>query len=60
MLPLWQRLTITVVAMLIASFVVSLVWESLLGFPMPGYAAGLVGGLSALPVWEVVKRIRPK
>ena len=59
-MPLWQRLVITVVAMLAASFVVGLIWEALLGFPIPSYLGGMIGGLTALPVWEFLRRVRPK
>ena len=38
-MPFWQRLIITLVAMIAASF---------------------IGGLTALPVWEFLKRIGPK
>jgi hypothetical protein len=27
---------------------------------MPSYLAGFVGGLTALPVWELLKRVKPK
>jgi len=40
-LPLWQRLLLTVLVMLAAS-----------------YVAGLIGGLSAIPVWDLLQRIR--
>ena len=59
-LPLWQRLVITVVVMLAASYIVGLVWEAVFGFVLPSYVAGLVGGLSAIPVWDLLQRIRPK
>jgi hypothetical protein len=58
-LPFWQRLLITIVAMLLASYLVGLLWQQILGVPMPSYASGAVGGLAALPVWEFLKRIRP-
>jgi hypothetical protein len=59
-MPFWQRLVITVVAMLGVSFVVGMIWESLLGFPIPSYLSGIVGGLTALPVWEFLKRVGPR
>lgn len=59
MLPLWQRLIITVIAMLAASYLIGLAWQWLFGFAMPSYIAGIVGGVAALPVWEFIKRIRP-
>ena len=59
LLPFWQRLLITIGAMLIASYLAGLAWQALLNSPLPGYLAGLVGGLAALPVWDFLRRIRP-
>ena len=59
-MPFWQKLVITVVAMLATSFVVGLIWANLLGFALPSYVAGMIGGLTALPVWEFLKRVGPK
>ena len=59
-MPFWQRLLITVGAMLVASFLVSLIWRSVFNILMPGYLSGIVGGLTALPVWEFLKRIKLK
>ncbi len=56
-LPLWQRLLITVIVMLITSYVVGLAWEAVLGFKLPSYVAGVVGGLAALPIWDLLARI---
>ena len=59
MLPFWQRLLATIVAILVASFLAGLAWEAAFNFALPSYAAGMVGGLAALPVWDFLKRIRP-
>ena len=56
----WQRLLITIVAMLIVSFVAGLLCQSLFNIGLPSYAAGIVGGLTALPLWEFLKRIGEK
>ena len=58
-LPFWQRLLITIVAMVVASYAVGLLWQALLNFALPSYLAGLIGGLVALPVWDLLKRVRP-
>lgn len=58
-LPFWQRLIITIVAMLAASYLIALAWQQLFSFPLPIYIGGVIGGLTALPVWEFLKRIRP-
>jgi len=56
----WQRLVITVIAMLAASFILGIIWRSVFNMVMPSYLAGIIGGLTALPVWEFLKRIKPK
>lgn len=56
----WKRLLITIVAMLVASLVVGLIWGKVFNPKMPGYLSGVVGGLAALPVWEFLKRFKPK
>jgi hypothetical protein len=52
---LWQRLLITVPVMLAMSFAAGQLWRNLLDFPMPSYLAGVIGGVSALPIWELLK-----
>jgi hypothetical protein len=59
-LPLWQRLLITVLVMLAASYIAGLIWNAIFGFALPPYVAGVIGGLSAIPVWDLLQRIRPK
>ena len=59
-MPFWQRLIITLVAMIAASFIIGLIWNALFGFPLPSYIGGVIGGVAALPVWEFLKRIGPK
>ena len=56
-MPFWQRLVVTLIAMLAVSFVAGLLWQSILGFALPSYAAGIVGGFTALPLWEFLKRV---
>jgi hypothetical protein len=55
-MSLWQRLLITTLVMLAMSFAAGQLWRSLLEIPMPGYLAGVIGGVSALPIWELLKR----
>ena len=59
-MPLWQRLLFTIIAMLAVSFTVGLLSRTLFGFGLPDYASGVVGGLTAIPVWEFLKRVKPK
>lgn len=56
-MPFWQRLLITVAAMLVTSFVASILWRWLFDADIPGYLSGVVGGATALPVWEILKRM---
>ena len=59
-MALWQRLVLTVVAIVVASFIAGLIWHQLLGFGLPSYLGGVIGGLTAVPVWELLKRIGAK
>jgi hypothetical protein len=58
-LPFWQRLLLTIAAMLVTSWIAGLLWRSIFSFSLPSYAAGIIGGLTALPCWELLKRFRP-
>ncbi len=58
-LPFWQRLLLTILVMLVTSYLAGLAWQNVMGFPLPSYAAGAIGGLAALPVWDFLRRIRP-
>ncbi len=56
-MPLWQRLLITIATMLVTSFVAGLLWRWLFSTDIPSYLSGVVGGVTALPMWELLKRI---
>jgi Na+/glutamate symporter len=59
-MPLWQRMLVTLIAMVVASLVVGLIWQQIFGFQLPSYLAGVIGGIAAVPVWEFLKRVRPR
>ena len=59
-MPLWQRMLVTLIAMVVASLVAGLIWQALFGFQLPSYVAGVIGGLTAVPVWEFLKRVGPR
>ncbi len=59
-MPFWQRLVVTLIAMLAVSFVAGLLWQNIFGISLPNYAAGVIGGLTALPLWEFLKRVGEK
>lgn len=56
----WQRLLITFIAMLAVSFMAGLLWKGVFNIALPSYAAGVIGGLTALPLWEFLKRVGEK
>ena len=55
-MPFWQRLVFTIIVIVAASFVAGLIWHRLFGFSLPSYVGGVIGGLTALPFWELLKR----
>ncbi len=55
----WKRLIITFAAMLVVSFVVGYVCNAAFSFILPSYVSGVIGGFTALPVWEFLKRVGP-
>jgi hypothetical protein len=59
-MPFWLRVLITLAIMLLASYVAGLIWHWLFNADMPSYLSGAVGGLTAVPTWEFLRRIRPK
>ena len=59
-MPFWQRLILAIVAIVAASFIVSIIWIKLFGFGLPSYLGGVIGGLTAVPVWEFLRRVGPQ
>ena len=59
-MPLWQKLLITLATMLLTSFVAGLLWRGALNAEIPSYLGGVVGGVTAIPIWEFLKRVGPK
>ena len=59
-MPFWQRALILLAAMIIVSWLVGYFWNSMLGFRLPDYVSGVVGGLTAVPVWEVLRKYKAK
>jgi hypothetical protein len=55
-MPFWQRLLFTIIVIVVASFVAGLIWHRLFGFGLPSYVGGVIGGLTAVPFWELLKR----
>jgi uncharacterized membrane protein YeaQ/YmgE (transglycosylase-associated protein family) len=57
MKPLWKRLILTIIGMVVASLLVGLLWRATFDARIPSYLSGLVGGFAALALWEF---LRPK
>jgi hypothetical protein len=55
-MPFWQRLLITIIVIVVTSFVAGLIWHRLFGFSLPSYVGGVIGGLTGVPFWELLKR----
>jgi len=56
-MPLWQRMLITLAMMLLTSFAVGLLWHWMFSTDMPSYLSGVIGGITAVVVWEFMKRV---
>jgi len=59
-MPFWQRSLVLLAAMMAVSFLVGYLWLSLFGFSLPSYVSGVVGGLTAVPLWDLLERVGPK
>ena len=59
-MPFWQRLLILLVAILLVSFLVDFAWRYIFSFVLPSYVTGVIGGLTAVPLWDILKRIQAK
>ena len=59
-MPFWQRFLILLLAILAVGFIVDLLWHYFFGFVLPSYVTGVIGGLMAVPLWDILKRIKPK
>jgi hypothetical protein len=55
MKPAWKRLLLTVLGMVVASVLVGLFWRATFNAGIPSYLSGLVGGMTALALWEFLK-----
>jgi NhaP-type Na+/H+ and K+/H+ antiporter len=50
-------LPIALATVLVTSLVAGLLWRWLFNTDIPSYLSGAVGGVTAVPVWEFLKRI---
>ena len=56
----WQRVLILLAGVVVVSFLIGMLWHSLFGFSLPAYVSGVIGGVTAVPLWDLLKRIKPK
>jgi len=47
-----KRVLFTLLVMMIASFLVGLLWRGAFDARIPSYISGVVGGISAIAAWE--------
>ena len=59
-MPIWQRMLITLALIVAASWLVTLLLEAMLGVRLPAYIAGVIGGITGVPVWELLRRVQAK
>jgi len=52
-----KRVLFTLLAMVLASFLVGLLWRGAFDVRIPSYLSGVIGGISAIAAWEF---FRPK
>ena len=54
-MTLWKRLLITVIGMVVTSFLIGLLWRTTFDVGIPSYFSGLIGGMAALAIWEFLR-----
>ncbi len=59
-MPFWQRMVFTLIIIVVASLIAGLVWHRIFSFNLPSYVGGVIGGLVAVPFWELLKRTSPQ
>lgn len=57
-MSIWIRILLTLVAVVLVGFFAGLLWMAAFNRNMPDYLGGLLGGLAAVPVWELLERVR--
>ena len=58
-MPFWQRSLVLLAAVMGVSFIVGIIWHYLFGVYLPSYVSGVVGGLSAVLIWDLLKKAKP-
>ncbi len=59
-MSIWARIAVTIVLMVLISFLAGVLWSNLFSTEIPSYISGLVGGIVAIPVWEILEKFKAK
>lgn len=59
-MSIWARIGVTIVLMVLFSFLAGLLWGKFFSNQIPSYISGFVGGLTAVPVWEILEKFKAK
>ena len=59
-MSIWARIAVTVILMVLFSFLAGVLWSNLFSSQIPSYISGLIGGLVAIPAWEILERFKAK
>ena len=52
----WRRALATLVTMLMASALAGFIWHAAFDARIPSYLSGVIGGITALVIWELLRR----
>jgi hypothetical protein len=59
-MSIWARIAVTIVLMVLISFLAGVLWSSVFSAEIPSYISGLIGGVVAIPVWEILQKFKAK
>ncbi len=59
-MSIWARIAVTVILMVLFSFLAGVLWSSMFSTQIPSYISGFVGGIVAIPVWEILEKFKTK
>lgn len=59
-MPFWPRLLTTPISIVVVSWAVMTLLESLINLRLPAYVAAVMGGIVGVPVWGLLRRVQPK
>lgn len=59
-MSIWARIAVTIVLMVLISFLAGVLWSNLFSSQIPSYISGFIGGIVAVPVWEILERFKAK